>query len=184
MNDATALIIVDLQNAVFGGFGIPPAHQADRLLRNAHTLLQEARASGVPVVHVQHCADQGQAFEEGTPGWLIAPLLRPTASERVVQKHASNAFQGTDLHAVLQELGADHLVITGIQSERCVSATCRGALGLGYAVQLAQDGHSTWPHGDRPAGDIIAAQNQTLEGEGVRLRTTEELVNRLRARRT
>lgn len=177
------LILVDLQNAAFGGFGIPPAHQAELLLRNASTLLQEARASGVPVVHVQHCAGRGEAFEEGAPGWLIAPRLLPAMGERVVRKHASNAFEGTDLHAVLQELGAGHLVITGIQSERCVSATCRGALGLGYEVRLAQDGHSTWPDAGRPAGDIIAAQNETLEREGVRLSSTEELVERLRAGR-
>lgn len=97
-----------------------------------------------------------------------------------MRTHASNAFEGTNLHAVLQGLGAGHLVITGIQSERCVSATCRGARGLGYAVRLARDGHSTWPDAGRPAGGIIAAQNETLEREGVRLSGTEELVNGLR----
>ncbi len=114
-------------------------------------MLEEARASGVPVVHVQHCAGSGEAFAEGTPGWLIAPPLRPAAGERVVQKRARNAFEGTDLQALLQELGVGQLVITGIQSEGCVTATCRGALELGYAVRLAQDGHSTWPDAGRPA---------------------------------
>lgn len=183
MIEVTALLLVDLQNAVFGGFGIPPAHQADLLLRNASALLQEARVSGVPVVHVQHCAGTGEALEEGAPGWPIAPRLLPAVSERVVQKRASNAFEGTDLHAVLQELGACTIVITGIQSELCVSATCRGALGLGYAVRLAQDGHSTWPDAARSAGEIIAAQNEALEREGVLLSSAEDLVKGLRAKR-
>jgi nicotinamidase-related amidase len=77
MNEVTVLLIVDLQKAVFGGFGIPPAHQADLLLRHADSLLQEARTSGVPVVHVQHFGGAGEAFEEGAPGWPIAPRLLP-----------------------------------------------------------------------------------------------------------
>ncbi len=148
MNE-TALLIVDLQNAVFGGHGIPPAHDADLLLRKASTLLEEARAAGVPVVHVQHCAGSGEAFAEGTPGWLIAPPLRPAAGERVVQKRASNAFEGTDLHARLREIGAGQVVVTGIQSERCVTATCRGALERGYGVRLAR---MATARGPRPGG--------------------------------
>lgn len=183
MSEVTALLIVDLQKAVFGGGGIPAAHQADRLLRNACALLQEARASGVPVVHIQHCGAAGEAFEEGAPGWPIAPRLQPVASERVVQKRASNAFEGTELRAVLQELGASSVVITGIQSERCVSGTCRGALGLGYGVRLARDGHSTWPDGARSAAEIIATQNEALEREGALLSSTEDLVKQLRATR-
>jgi hypothetical protein len=62
---------------------------------------------------------------------------------------------------------------------RC--ATCWGALGLGYTVRLAQDGHSTWPDGARSADEIIAAQNEALEREGVRLSSTEDLVAGLRA---
>lgn len=183
MSEATALLIVDLQQAVFGGHGIPPAHQADRLLRNASALLREARASGVPVVHIQHCGAAGEAFEEGASGWPIAPRLRPVASERVVRKRASNAFEGTELRAVLQELGARSLVITGIQSDRCVGATCRGALGLGFAVRLAEDGHSTWSDGGRSADEIIAAQNEALAREGALLSSTEDLVEQLRASR-
>ena len=55
--NATALILVDLQAAAFGGFGIPALHDPDLLLRNARTLLHSARASSVPVIHIQHCAD-------------------------------------------------------------------------------------------------------------------------------
>ena len=183
MSDGTALLLVDLQSAVFGGFGIPPAHEPDLLLRNASALLREARAAGVPIVHVQHCAGPGEVLEEGTPGWPIAPRLLPAGTEPVVQKRASNAFEGTDLHAVLQALGAGTIVVTGIQSERCVTATCRGALALGYSVRLAQDGHSTWPDATRSAEEIIAAQNEALEREGVRLASTDGLAGWLRAQR-
>ena len=181
MSEATVLLLVDLQQATFGGCGIPPAHQADLLLQKTEALLQAARAAGVPVVHVQHCADPGEAFAEGAPGWSIAARLAPVGSEPLVQKRARNAFEGTELRAILEALGASSLVVAGIQSERCVTATCRGALELGYAVRLARDGHSTWPDGARSADEIIAAQNEALAREGALLSSTEDLVKQLRA---
>jgi nicotinamidase-related amidase len=174
--NAPALILVDLQAAAFGGFGIPALHDPDLLLGNARTLLYSARASSVPVIHIQHCADPGEAFAEGAPGWPIVPPLAPEGSEPVVRKRAGNAFEGTDLHARLQAIGARSLVVAGLQTDRCVAATCRGALRLGYTVQLAADGHSTWPDGPRSAVEIMAVESSALEAEGVALRSTERLV--------
>jgi len=107
----------------------------------------------------------------------------PEEGEAVVCKRASNAFEGTDLERVLQDIGVRHIVVAGIQSERCVAATCRGALRLGYGVQLADDGHGTWPDGARTASDIVAVENQALASEGVALSSTERLVEWLRSRR-
>lgn len=184
MSQPTALILVDLQAAAFGGLGIPAVDRADRLLGNARSLLEVARATGVPVVHIQHCAPPGEVFAEGAPGWPIFPPLGPEGSEPVVQKRASDAFEGTDLHARLQGIGARGLIVAGIQTEHCVAATCRGALRLGYAVHLADDGHSTWPDEPRSADDIIAAESAALEADGVILHSTEHLVELLRSGQT
>jgi nicotinamidase-related amidase/GNAT superfamily N-acetyltransferase len=182
--EATALVLVDLQAAAFGGHGIPAVHDPDLLLGNVRALLQAARMSALPVVHIQHCAapgSPGEAFAEGAPGWPIFPAVGPEGSEPVVRKRARNAFEGTDLHARLQAIGARTLVVAGLQTEHCVAATCRGALRLGYAVQLAADGHSTWPDGARSADEIMAAECAALEAEAVTLRSTERLVESLRA---
>jgi nicotinamidase-related amidase len=109
MSEATALVLVDLQTAGFDGLEIPPVHGPDLLLRNVRVLLQAARASGVPVVHIQHCAGRGEAFEEGAPGWLIFAPVVSEGSEPVVRKRASDAFEGTDLHARLQEIRAQRV---------------------------------------------------------------------------
>jgi hypothetical protein len=53
---------------------------------------------------------------------------------------------------------------------------------LGYAVHLAEDGHSTWPDDDRSAEQIVAAQNQQLQEADVALRRIEELVAEIRER--
>ena len=183
MNEATALVLVDLQTAAFDGLAISPVHRPDRLLRNVRALLETARASGLPVLHIQHCARPGEVFAEGAPGWRIFAPVAPEESELVVRKRAPDAFEGTDLHARLQEIGVRRLVVAGIQTEHCVAATCRGALRLGYAVHLAEDGHSTWPDRPRSAGEIMAAESAALEAEGVTLRSTEDLLDLLRSRR-
>lgn len=180
MNEATALVLVDLQTAAFAGVTIPPIHQADRLLENTSALLHHARASGVPVVHIQHCGGPGQAFAEGAPGWPILPALGPLSEEALVRKHARNAFEGTDLDKVLRGLGTRRIIVAGLQSELCVAATCRGALRLGYEVRLARDGHSTWPDATRTANEIIAGENETLAADGVVLNATGNLVAWLR----
>ena len=171
-----AVLIIDLQNAAFDGKQIPPAYQSQRLLENARALLGAARQSGVSVVHIQHCAAAGEALEEGGPGWPIYAPLAPLVDEPVVRKRFSSAFQETGLHATLQRLNVSSLIVTGIQSEHCVAATCLAALALGYGVQLAEDGHSTWPDNDRSAEDIVASQNQELGCRGVALHGTAELV--------
>ena len=133
------VLIIDLQNAVFDGRQIPPAHDAQRLLENASALLHAARQAGVPVIHIQHCAPAGEALEEGGPGWPIYAPLAPRDGEPVVRKRFASAFEETDLEATLQGLDVRTLIVTGIQSEQCVAAACRAALTLGYGVYLAQD---------------------------------------------
>lgn len=173
---ATALILVDLQTGAFDGRRLPPIDDGDRLLKNARALLEEARASRIPVVHVQHCARPGDVFAPDAPGWPIAAPVAPRGGELVVQKRASDAFEGTDLHRKLQEIGARQILVTGIQTEHCVAATCRGALRLGYGVDLAEDGHSTWPDERRSAREIMAAEGAALEAAGVALRSTADIL--------
>jgi nicotinamidase-related amidase len=183
MSEASALVLVDLQTGAFNGLEIAPVYGPDLLLRNVGALLQVARESGLPVLHIQHCARAGEPFAPGTPGWPIFGPVAPQESEPVVQKRASDAFQGTDLHERLQEIGARRLIVAGIQTEHCVAATCRGALRSGYVVYLAQDAHSTWPDEGRSADEIMAAESAALEAEGVALRRTEDLVALIRSRR-
>jgi nicotinamidase-related amidase len=177
---AAALILVDLQAGAFDGLQIPAVHGADRLQSRVGALLEAARSARIPVVHIQHCARAGEVFAEGAPGWPIFPPLGPNGAEPVVQKRASNAFEGTDLDATLRRLGARRLVVAGIQTEHCVAATCRGALRLGYAVHLASDAHSTWPDAGRSAEEIMARESAALEVAGATLRSTDDLIASLR----
>ena len=79
-------------------------------------------------------------YSSASPG---RSRVAPQGSEPVVQKR-TDAFEGTDLHARLQAIGARRILVAGIKTEHRVAATCRGALRLGYGVHLAS-GHSGGP---------------------------------------
>jgi len=176
----TALLIIDIQRGAFDGVRCPVIDSPERLLANAGSLLQAARAGGHGVVFVQHGDEPGAPLEEGTVHWQLHESLVPAPGELLVSKHASSSFEGTELHTQLQARGITELVLCGLQSEFCVSNTTRSALQLGYTVRVARDGHNTWPSEGRSAAEIEAEANTRLAQAGALLETTEGLGAALR----
>ena len=176
----TALLVIDIQRGAFDDVRCPPIHSPQRLVDNACSLVEAARAGGHPIVFVQHCDEPGQPFEEGTPHWQLHELLVPAPGDAVLKKRASSSFEGTDLDSQLKAKGVKDVVLCGLQSEFCVSNTARSAIGLGYAVKVASDGHCTWPSDGRSAAEIEAEVNSALAASGAWLGTTEGLAAALR----
>ncbi|AMY09474.1 Peroxyureidoacrylate/ureidoacrylate amidohydrolase RutB [Luteitalea pratensis] len=69
----------------------------------------------------------------------IIPELLPRAGDRVVYKHLYSAFHNTELDAVLKELGASHLIVTGCTTSVCVESTIRDAYSRDYSCVLLED---------------------------------------------
>src|SRR6185503_2045253 len=92
----TALLVVDVQNGV-----VAEAHQRDAVVANVGTLVAKARREEVPVVWVQHSSDE---LATGSDAWQIVPELDPAAAEPLVAKRYGDAFEDTDLEAVLADL--------------------------------------------------------------------------------
>jgi nicotinamidase-related amidase len=178
----TALLVIDIQRGAFDGVRCPPMDEPERLVRHATQLVDAARAAGRPIVFVQHCEQApDEPFQEGSVHWQLHEALQPAPGEVVLHKHASSSFEGTTLDEQLKALGVDRLVLCGLQSEHCVSNTARSALGLGYTVQLAEDGHGTWPSNGRGAQEIRTKVNTTLAAAGAVLASTEALAQAMRA---
>lgn len=155
----TALVIIDMQ-AVLERWEDDP--RVAGTLLTIRGLLDRARATGTPVVFVQHDGGPGHPLEVGTPGWAIHPAIAPRLGEPVVRKRAADAFYKTELRETLSALGITHLVVTGTQTEECVDTTCRRALSEGYDVTLVADGHTTGDREDMTAARIIAHHNDVL----------------------
>ena len=177
---STALLVIDIQRAAFDGVRCPPMDSPEQLVRSACALVGAARESGRPIVFIQHCEGAGEPFEEGSVHWQLHESLVPQEGDTVLKKYASSSFEGTELDALLRAKGISELAVCGLQSEFCVSNTTRSALGLGYRVTLAEDGHGTWPSDGRSATEIRAEANAKLAEAGAMLEATDRLAAVLR----
>lgn len=140
----TALIIVDLQNDYFDG-GKFPLVGTDAAAANAAKLIETFRNKGDLVVHIRHESTESDAgfFAPGTEGANIHAAVAPNADEAVVVKHAINAFQGTDLKALLDGKKIEDVVIAGAMSHMCVDAVTRAAADYGFRTTVVHDAVAT-----------------------------------------
>jgi nicotinamidase-related amidase len=164
-----ALVIIDMQRDF-----IEPGFAFDRLgvdltmypavRARIVTLLREARAAGVLVVHVQMTTLPGGMSEspaqlrfnlrlhqqthacvplrytrQGDPGWEFVAELTPGDGELVVPKWRSSGFWGTSLNMLLRSNGIETAVVTGCTTEGCVESTARDALFNDYYVVIVED---------------------------------------------
>jgi nicotinamidase-related amidase len=165
----TALIIIDVQNAILTGLGTPerqPVIDAalDGVVARLAEVKARARTAGAPVILVQHDGPDGHRLRVGSDGWRLRAEIAPGASDIVVHKTACDSFYATDLEARLKALGATHLVVGGCMSQYCVDTTVRRAVSLGYDVTLLSDGHMTADMGSLTFDQITAHHNAVLDG--------------------
>jgi nicotinamidase-related amidase len=162
-----ALILVDVQRNMLEGPGAVPG--ADDLRPRIEELLRDARAAGLPVVHVQNDGSDSDPDSPGTPGWEL--VFAPADGERVIRKTVGNAFEeNPDLDDYLRGIGVDSLTVAGLQSEHCVRDTVLGAVDLGFDVDLASGAHGTYDD-DEDADVIESRVEKELAAEGVTIVT-------------
>jgi nicotinamidase-related amidase len=137
----TALVVIDAQREyVDGKLPLPGAAPA---LANIARLLEKARATGTPVVHVQHKGKAGGLFDPATPSFEFADEAASKDGESVVEKGLPNAFAGTNLKDLLDATGRKRLVLAGFMTHMCVSSTARAALDLGFQTVVVSDASAT-----------------------------------------
>lgn len=173
--DDTALLIIDVQVAMFSPLEGPPVKNGEKVLHNIDLLLEKARESGMPVIFIQHTNPEDPEYAEGLPTWHIHPEIAPNAEEPVIRKRWWDSFQGTELEETLQTLGISHLIVVGMQTEYCFDTTVRSALGRGYRVTLVSDGHTTFDTPLLSAEQIVAHHNRILAGR-TDFKPTREIV--------
>jgi nicotinamidase-related amidase len=169
-----ALVIIDVQKGMFGGTDGGTPHEAEAVVGRIADLIARARDAGAPVLYVQHDGGPSHPFHPGKPGYPFHEKLSPRPGDDVTVKNHSSAFHGTDFDSKLKSAGVDHLIVTGMQSEFCVDSAIRGAVERGYKVTLVSDAHSTFDSRVAKAKDIIAIQNDTMNGFAW-LRRAEEI---------
>jgi nicotinamidase-related amidase len=158
-----ALFLVDVQrNMLDGDEPVPDAAAVSSALAD---LLVRARAAGAVVVHVQNDGEAGDPDEPETPGWEL--VFPPEPGEAVLRKNEQDTLAAhPHLSEELRAAGVTRVVVAGMQSEYCISATSRGLIAAGFDVTLAAGAHATYDQG-RPAAALSADVETALAAEGV-----------------
>ncbi len=152
----SALIVVDMQNAMFHGAAKP--HDADFVVRRVCALIDRARREGAQIVFIQHAGD---GLAHGSDGWRLITALRPQFPDWVVDKTGASIFDGTNLAAQLKAVGIKRLIVAGASTDDGIATSCHEAAGRGFEVVLAADAHTLRAH---DAEARIAHHNAALAG--------------------
>ncbi len=156
----TAIVTQECQGAVIGpdaGLALL-AEEARRVaLPNIVRLLPAARAAGVRIVHclVQRRPDglgsnhNAKIFSighddvnitPGTPGASLLPELGPEPSDLVLSRwHGVGPMGGTDLDAVLRNLGVSTIVVVGVSLNIAIPNVVMDAVNSAYRVIVPRD---------------------------------------------
>jgi nicotinamidase-related amidase len=166
----TALLIIDVQNAMFDESN--PIYDGEQLLSNLQELISKARIANIAVFYVQH---NDEEFVTGTTSWKIHYSIAPNETEVVIQKSMPDSFHETDLDEKLKAEEIENIIIAGNQTEYCIDTTSRRAFSLGYYVTLVKDAHRTWNSNTLSAQQIIDHHNEVLGNAFATLKSTKEI---------
>ena len=133
-------------------------------------------------MHIRHCSVvPGSPLRPELPGNRFKPEVEPREDEPVFEKSVNSAFVGTGLDEALRGRGIEDVVIVGLTTDHCVSATTRSASDLGFTTWLVSDATATFdragPDGTmHRAEDIHAIHVASLHGEFCSAVTTDAVL--------
>jgi nicotinamidase/pyrazinamidase len=163
-DDATALVVVDVQNDFADPAGSLYVREGELVVPLANAAIAEALAAGATVVCTQdwhpevtpHFAKDGGIWPthcvQGTWGAELHPDLT-AAGERIrkgaggedgysgfgVRDPVTGEVRATQLESLLRERGVERAVVCGLATDYCVVETVLDARRLGFAVTVLED---------------------------------------------
>ena len=152
MEQNSALLVMDMQAAILGGFPDAPG-----LIDRVNRAIAAARGKKMPVIYVTVGFRQGfpeismhnKGFSAAKERFAainmeefvkIDPRVAPTAEDVHVIKRRVSAFTGSDLEVVLRARGSQHIVLTGVATSGVVLSTLREAADKDYRITVLADG--------------------------------------------
>ncbi|GIO25896.1 cysteine hydrolase family protein [Ornithinibacillus bavariensis] len=132
-----ALLVIDVQ------YGIVNFRDFKEELFLIESIIQNCKSKKEPVIFVQHFDQHEESqLHRYSEGSQIVSNLKEYA-DYIIEKETPSAFFQTNLATLLEELGVEHLFITGFNTEFCCMFTAISAYDRGYKVTFIEDATGT-----------------------------------------
>lgn len=151
----TALVLIDLQNAIVGRDTKP--YTAGMVMERARAMAEAFRAREALVVYVRVRlddvlslpADEAMNVPKDLPAAAseIAEAAGMQSGDLLISKHHWGAFAQTKLESELRNRGIETVVLAGIATNMGVESTLRQGTGLGFSFVTVEDACSTFSPG-------------------------------------
>ncbi|WP_129310512.1 cysteine hydrolase [Streptomyces sp. L2] len=156
----TVLLTVECQQGVVGPDGALPdlAREARSAVGNVARLVAAAHASGVQVIHAvaerrpdgRGASRNARLFRAaerlpvrqltGTAAVRVAPPIEVAREDIVVRRlHGLSPVQGTEVDALLRNLGCRTLIVTGVSANVAIPNAVFDAVNRGYTAVVPAD---------------------------------------------
>lgn len=173
-----AVLVIDL-TVGFTDSSTPLGADLSEVIAATNRILEVARPAAIPVIFTSiayadpaveggHWVRKIPALEilkEGSPLVEVDARLDRRPNEPVIVKRFTSAFAGTSLHAMLQSLRVDTLVLCGTSTSGCVRATAVDAVQSGFRCIVPEEAvgdRAELPHEanlfdiDSKYGDVVS----------------------------
>lgn len=161
--NTTALLLIEYQNDFVSEGGAQ--HEAVQavmaetgMLAHSRTMVEQARALGVTVMHAPISFADGypeipsdpygilagivaaKAFRKESWGAEIAEVMAPQTGDIIIKgKRGLDCFASTNIDFILRQRGITDLAIAGFLTNCCVESTMRSAYERGFRVVTLSD---------------------------------------------
>lgn len=153
LGEHPALLVVDMTYGfVDDRFPTGYSKTGEPCLRNIRKLIDASKSRGLQVIYTRDMSDPEEVYRIHRGAWnfksrptneevreeynTIHRMIEPKSEDIVIQKSKPSAFFGTPLVAMLNYLGVDSIILTGMVTSGCVRASALDAFSYNYRVTV------------------------------------------------
>ena len=186
-----AVLVVDMQVAFVspdGAFG----NDAGELIERLNPFLDRCRELAVPVIFSSYLLrgdlmdagllagnDAAAHFADTAPGAVVDPRITGAGTDLDARHNRPSALFRSDLEAVLEGVGADAILLTGVSVNNAISSTARDAFARDLPALVVRDlvGATPWE-----PEELHASYFETLATWTAEVADSTDVLRRLQAR--
>ncbi|OLQ78275.1 isochorismatase [Photobacterium proteolyticum] len=138
-----ALIVIDIQNDYFED-GKYPLYQPKLTTAKNLEAMAIASEKNIPIIHVQHLVSpelgEGLFFYDDSEGAEIhKDIMAAAPSSPVIIKRHADCFEKTNLEELLQDMGVEEILLTGMMTHNCVTHTALSPAAAKYNPKIIEE---------------------------------------------